>query len=100
MLLFFSPSCFYHRGRFGEFFRFDGGHCEHFTVANDGGGGGDDDNEATATTTMAAPPPPRRRVAVSPRATTRVSLDFRVIPRSAWRDEFGGRIGSYPCETT
>ena len=24
--------------------------------------------------------------------------DFRVIPRSVWRDEFGGRIGEYPCE--
>ena len=31
---------------------------------------------------------------------TRVSLDFRVIPASRFRDEFGGRIGSYPCEST
>ena len=29
---------------------------------------------------------------------TRTSLDFRVIPISHWRDKFGGRIGSYPCE--
>ena len=28
----------------------------------------------------------------------RVSLDFRVIPASLYRDDFGGRIGSYPCE--
>lgn len=53
--------------QYGEFFRFDGGQCEHFTKANDTG-------------------------------STRVSLDFRVIPRSVWRDEFGGRIGDYPCE--
>ncbi|CAE8624945.1 unnamed protein product [Polarella glacialis] len=53
---------------YGEFLRFHGGQCEHFTMANDTG-------------------------------ATRVSLDFRVIPRSVWRDQFGGRIGEYPCET-
>lgn len=31
---------------------------------------------------------------------TRVSLDFRVIPLSLYRNQFGGRIGSYPCEST
>ena len=31
---------------------------------------------------------------------TRVSLDFRVIPRALYRDEFGGRIGAYPAELT
>ena len=31
---------------------------------------------------------------------TRVSIDFRVIARSRWRDEFGRRMGAYPCETT
>ena len=31
-------------------------------------------------------------------SSTRVSLDFRVIPLSLWRNDFGGRIGSYPCE--
>ena len=32
--------------------------------------------------------------------STRVSWDFRVIPLAVWRDEFGGRIGEYPAETT
>lgn len=54
---------------YGDLFRFHGGQCEHYTLANDTG-------------------------------FTRVSLDFRVIPRSVWRNEFGGRIGEYPCETT
>lgn len=54
---------------YGQAFRFNGGQCEHHTVAN---------------TTDA----------------TRVSLDWRVVPLSCWRDEFGGRIGSYPCEVT
>ena len=31
---------------------------------------------------------------------TRVSLDFRCIPLSLYEDRFGGRIGSYPAETT
>merc|ERR1712060_1012636 len=44
---------------YGEFFRFHGGQCEHFTMANDTG-------------------------------VSRVSLDFRVIPRSVWKDKFGG----------
>lgn len=50
----------------GQFYRFHGGQCEHFTNANDTG-------------------------------STRVSLDFRVIPRSLWRDLFGQRVGEYPC---
>ena len=55
--------------RYGEAFRFDGGHQAHECKANDTG-------------------------------DTRVSIDFRVIARSRWRDEFGGRMGAYPCETT
>lgn len=51
---------------FGQFYRFHGGQCEHYTKANDTG-------------------------------STRVSLDFRVIPRSLWLDMFGQRIGEYPC---
>jgi len=31
---------------------------------------------------------------------TRVSLDFRVIPAKLYRNEFGDRIGSYPCEVS
>jgi len=30
--------------------------------------------------------------------STRVSFDFRVIPRSWWLDNFGRRIGDYDCE--
>ena len=35
-----------------------------------------------------------------PNATdsTRVSFDFRVIPRSFWNDDYGRRIGDYTCE--
>jgi hypothetical protein len=29
---------------------------------------------------------------------TRVSFDFRVIPRSFWHDNYGRRIGDYDCE--
>ena len=29
---------------------------------------------------------------------TRVSFDFRVIPRSFWLDNYGRRIGDYDCE--
>jgi hypothetical protein len=31
-------------------------------------------------------------------SSTRVSFDFRCIPRSYWRDDFGRRIGDYDVE--
>lgn len=35
---------------------------------------------------------------VNETGVSRVSLDFRVIPLALWRNEFGDRIGDYPCE--
>ena len=32
-------------------------------------------------------------------SATRVSFDFRVVPRSLWRDQYGGMMGDYPAET-